>query len=274
MPFALFGAGAVAKSFLTRLPWLPTRLGPVGAPSFRLASRIVNAMRAGHAVRDLVKFQPCRVVLICVPDEVLPETVSTLANAGLKWPGKIVFLCNSREDSRVLNPLRELGAAAASVAPVEGPLPRYIVEGDRPAVREAKHLVRDLRGHAVELDREKLALYMAGISFGSSLFIPLAASSVACVAGASGSTLDAMEIANALYQRWLRAYMHAGKKSWTGPLALGDEAAILRELEALHRADPRMERLYRGLAVFALEWSDRHPELLRRLREGAPQVRA
>ncbi|HUJ74308.1 MAG TPA: DUF2520 domain-containing protein [bacterium] len=206
-------------------------------------------------------------MLVCVPNPALPDAVTALAQAPLKWAGKIVVLCDSTEDSSALRPIRELGAAVASLTPVAGPLPRFIVEGDRPAVREAKNFVRDLRGYAVELNSEKLALYMAGVSFGSCLFIPLAAACVECMAGASGSTLDAMKIADSLYQRWLRAYVHAGKKCWSGPLAWGDETAVFRELEALRKADPRLERLYREIAAFALEWSKRHPALLRRLRD-------
>ena len=269
MALALFGAGPVAKSFLVRLPWLTTRLGPVGAPSFRLASRIVNSMKAGHAVKNLDAFQPCRVVLICVPRDALAEAVAILAEAPLKWPGKIALLCDSVEDSGALKRIHDLGAAVASLTPVDGTAPRFLVEGDRTAVREAKNLVRDLRGQAIELDSQKMALYLAGMSLGSGLFIPLAAACVECIAGASGSTLDAMKIVDALYQRWLRAFVHAGKKSWSGPLAWGDEATVMRELEALHKADPRLERLYREMAVFALEWFNRHPELLGRLRAGA-----
>ncbi len=272
MRLALFGAGAVAKSFLARIPWLATRLGPVGAPSFRLASRIVNSMKAGSAVKDLEAFQACKVVLICVPDATLAETVSLLADAPCGWPGKIVLLCDSGEHSSALAPLAERGAAVASLTPLDGQAPRFIVEGDRLAVREAKHLVRDMHGRAIEVDSEKMALYMAGMSFGSSLFLPLAATCVECIAGASGSTLVGMRIADALYQRWLRAYLHAGKKSWSGPLAAGDETAVFRQLEALHRADPAVERLYREMAIFALEWSKRHPELLRRLEQAAEKV--
>src|SRR5579885_2623506 len=240
MPLALFGAGAVAKSFLSRVPWLPARLGPVGAPSFRLASRIVNSMRAGHAVTEL-------------------------AEAPVRWTGKSVLLCDSGEDSHALEPIRRHGAAVASLNPLEGLRSQFIVEGDRTAVREAKHLVRDLSGQAIELSSDKMALYLAGHSFGSELFIPLVAACVDSIAAACGSTPRAVRIAEGLYQRWLRAYLHAGRKSWTGPLAWGDEDSVLREVEALRKADPERERLYRELAVFALSWSGRHPELLRKL---------
>src|SRR5262245_528524 len=113
-----------------------------------------------------------------------------------------------------------------------------------------------------------MALYMAGLSFGSTLFIPLVASCVECVTGASGSSLDAIKIANALYQRWLRAFVHGGRKGGSGPLAWGDQSAIRRERDALRKTDPRLERFYRELAIYALEWSKRHPEMLDWLRTG------
>ena len=51
MTFAVAGGGRVSGSFVTRLPGLESALGPVAAQSYRLASRIVNSIGAGHAVR-------------------------------------------------------------------------------------------------------------------------------------------------------------------------------------------------------------------------------
>ena len=51
----------------------------------------------------------------------------------------------------------------------------------------------------------------------------------------------------------------AGKKSWSGPLASGDRAAVRRELEALEEANPLLAQFYRDVAAFALAWFKRHP---------------
>ncbi|HWB96532.1 MAG TPA: DUF2520 domain-containing protein [Bryobacteraceae bacterium] len=267
MALGLFGAGAVAKSFLSRVPGLPRQLGPVGAPSFRLASRIVNSMGAGYAVKSVEEFDRCRALLIAVPDKILPAVLSRLQEARINWGGRSILLCDSGEDSRVLAPFRKAGAAGASIHPLDGQASRFVVEGDAPAVREAKHLVRELKGQALELNSEKMPLYLAGQSLGSGLFLPLAAACMECIAAATDSVPTAMRITEALYQQSLRAFMHAGKKGWSGSLASGDQPAVLRELDALGEADPALARLYRELAVFALVWSHRHPALLQKLRD-------
>jgi len=37
---------------------------------------------------------------------------------------------------------------------------------------------------------------------------------------------SAMKVVEGLFQNSLRGYLYAGKRSWTGPLASGDRAAV------------------------------------------------
>jgi predicted short-subunit dehydrogenase-like oxidoreductase (DUF2520 family) len=266
MQIGLFGAGAVSKSWLARHPRLPQRLGPVAAPSYRLASRIANTIGAGHAVKDCNAFAPCRLVFICVPGSSVASAVETVAAAPLAWPGKIVLLCDGEMDSRSLAALRGQGAAAGSVRPIEGSSGNFGLEGDPAAVREARRLVHELKGRAVEFRPGCMDLYTAGVTFASSLFTPLMAACTDCLAASLRDARSAPHIAEALFQNSLRAYGHAGRKSWNGPLASGDAAAVGRELAALSARDPALARYYRAAAAFALQLLDRHPELLPTLR--------
>src|SRR5581483_3913935 len=131
MRLALYGAGAVSKSFIAGLPRLPRQLGPVAASSYRLASRIVNSVRAGFAVKSLEGFEDEQLILICVPDPALAGVVRHLAAARLDWFGREVLLCDSHYDSRALDPLREPGAETGSLKPIHSAPGRFIVEGDR-----------------------------------------------------------------------------------------------------------------------------------------------
>ena len=115
MTFAVAGGGRVSGSFVARLPDLASSLGPVAAQSYRLASRIVNSIGAGHAVPAYRDLNGSTLILICVPVQGVAPIVSALAEA-LDCQGKITLLCEAGADSRSLAPLRKQGAAVGSLS--------------------------------------------------------------------------------------------------------------------------------------------------------------
>lgn len=267
--FGLYGGGAVSMSFIARLPHLATRLGPVAASSYRVASRIVNSLRAGYPVKHCRDLKSCRALLVFVPPAALPQAVAQLAAAEIGWSGKVVLLCEGAPGSRALDPLDQRGAATGSLSRVEGSPGRYVAEGDPAALREARRIAGDLGGRLIETHRHGGALYSAGLAFATSLFTPLIAVSVDTLRKAGCDGPAATQVAANLFERTLRGWIHSGRKSWTGPLADGNQAELRRHIEALAAHDPRAARYYRDAAAFALAWFRRHPELLRRLENQA-----
>ncbi len=269
MRYALVGAGSVGKSFLADLPHLSRELGPVAGGSFRLASRIANTLGAGFAVRNMDALDSSRVILICAGGGAISGLVGDLSRAVISWPRKTLLLCDSNLFSDSLPEFHLRGAFTGSINALGGSRERFVVEGDRPAVLGAKHLARELKVPSLELNREKVATYGAALMFSSSLFTPLLDSCIKCLreAGVGGAT--AGSVTELLFQRTLRAYLHAGKKSWPGALAGGDQEAIRKQLGALQASEPIMAEYYRMSAVFALELFGAHPELARSLRASA-----
>ena len=84
--------------------------------------------------------------------------------------------------------------------------------------------------------------------------------------GVSGAA--AGRIAERLFQGSLRSYLHAGRKSWSGSLAVGDTNGVEAEIDELREFDPMLAEYYRVSAIFALEFFKRHPDLARRLGAG------
>src|SRR5260370_35630402 len=113
-PVALIGAGKLAGSPVARFQWLSKQLGPVKSSSFRLASRIANSLRAGHPGKDYAEFDACRLILVSVPDEMLPRVVGELASAGISWRGKAVVVCTAWLNSRSFEALSRARAAVGS----------------------------------------------------------------------------------------------------------------------------------------------------------------
>ncbi len=254
---ALVGAGQLSRSCVTRLSGLPEQLGPVMAPSYRLASRLVNRIRAGFAVQRYEDFENCRTVLISVPDALVPKTVSEMAAAEMEWKDRVVLLLDSNLDSSELEPLANAGAAAGSLTPVRGFDHRYIVEGHRDAVKEARRLIHDQRSRVFEVQSERKALYLAALSFSTRLFVPLADAAVQCLRASGLNSAVASAIAERLFHKTLRSYLHAGRKSWSGPVAVSDQREMCRQIEALEALDPVLAQFFRASAALTLERFER-----------------
>jgi predicted short-subunit dehydrogenase-like oxidoreductase (DUF2520 family) len=253
MTFAVAGGGRVSASFVARLPGLESALGAVAAQSYRLASRIVNSIGAGKAVRTYRDLNDSALILICAPVRGVAPIVSALAEA-LECQGKTILLCEGGADSRHLAPLREQGAAVGSLQSIPGSDgKRFVAEGDPTAMREAKRLIRQLGSRLEEISTAKIAEYAAALSFGTSLFTPLLEASLQCLLDAGMTKASAMKVAEGLFQNSLRGYLYAGKRSWSGPLAAGDRAAVRQEMEALGASRPLLARLYRESATLAVE---------------------
>jgi predicted short-subunit dehydrogenase-like oxidoreductase (DUF2520 family) len=264
MTVGLIAAGATAKACVTSMR-LAERLGPVAASSYRVASRIANTLRAGYAVKSYAEVKGANPVVVCVPDSALPRTIQSVSTAGIQWKGVVALLYSTRRDSREIRPLREAGAFTGSMRPLEGVPDRFLVEGDKQSVAVARRIVQQARGKIVELNGNTAGAYLAAVSFSSSLFIPMLEASIECLRMAGVGSMEASRLAETLFERSLRAHRHGGRKSWSGPLAAGDEEEIRRELEALESHNPLLANYYREVCRFALELFGRHPKLLRSL---------
>ena len=129
----LIGTGSLTDSPLTRFWWLSERLGPVKSASYRVASRIANMLQAGHPVKDYAEFESCVLILVCVPEETVPQVVSELVSAGISWRGKAVVLCSTWLDSGDLRELSARGASVGSISPIPGFDDRALSGGGRPS---------------------------------------------------------------------------------------------------------------------------------------------
>lgn len=225
---ALIGAGKLTDSPLARFYWLSDRLGPVKSSSFRLASRIANQLRAGHPVKDYAEFQTSELILICVPDPMLPEVLSELASAAIDLSGKAVVLSSLWHDSSELHELSARGAAVGSICPIPGfDGLRYLVEGDRQAVLRSRRLVEHRDRRVVTIQRSLKPLYLAALTCtGSVLFSVLMAADqalrLAGVASADSSTILEKQVS-----RTLRSFVRGGRNALPAPQELSGQVRAL-----------------------------------------------
>jgi predicted short-subunit dehydrogenase-like oxidoreductase (DUF2520 family) len=253
-PFALVGAGQVRNSCLNRLPAVTQHLGPVKAQTFRLASRIANTLRAGYPVRRYEDLDDCRLIIVCVPASLIKQVLSDMAAADCSWSGKAVLIYNSFLADGELEVLSARGAALGSLVAIESAdNDRFLVEGDRLAVRAAKRLLDTGGARALEIRRSSQVLYAASSTFGSCLFVPLVDASVACLRQAGLTRGQAGLIVEKTIQKSLRSYLKGGRRAWKGPLALRNRDAVLRQLEVLREIDPLLATYFAECARQSLK---------------------
>ena len=234
-PVALIGAGKFSDSPVRRLLRRSAQLGPVLWPSFRIASRMANSLRAGYAVREYTEIESCRLILLSLPDKLIASVVSELASAPLCWYGKTVLLCSSWLDSSELEPLAALGASIGSLSLIPGfEDPCYLLEGDRLAIREMRRLRRENRVRLVTVERERKQLVLASQSCTGRLACALLLAASESLRHAGLSSAESSSIMEKQLQRTLRIYLRARRK------AIPETRHLSRQLRALELSDPRL----------------------------------
>ena len=232
---ALIGAGKLSDSPVSEFWRLSDRLGPVKAPSFRLASRIANSLRAGHPVRDYAEFDSCRLILVSVPDAILPSVVGEIASANICWRNKSIVLCSALLDSGELSDLASRGASIGSISAIPGfEDPHYLLEGDPLAILESKQLVRDASRHTVAIQRSLKPFYLAALtSTGSLLFALLMAASQALRQAGISTSMSAAILEKQLHKT-LRSHVKSGRKAYSAP------PQLQKQLRSLAIGDPEL----------------------------------
>jgi len=240
----LIGAGGVNQSFLSRMPVLLGRMGPIKAASFRVARRIANTLRAGTAAASYAALEPCRLIWIAVPDSGLDRVSKELA-AATPLTGKIALLCGSTRDSFWPSPLLGGGARVVTLNCVEESGERlFVAEGDPEAMKELRRVIAAEGRKLIELRAASKALYFSGVHLATHLLLPWIAASVESLRDAGLTRTEATHVANALGGRALRAYAKAGPKAWSPAAAERLRLSISRDLETIRSVDARLAGLY------------------------------
>ncbi len=210
MQFALIAAGRVNASFVARLPRLAVRLGPVAAQSYRLASRIVNTLGAGHAVKDYAALTRTRVILICVAPAGLAGVAARLGKCEIR--GRVVLLCDCERDSSAIGELAAQGAAIGSLSSVPGAGGWMALEGQKAALREANELARELHANVVEVTYGRMDRFAAGVELTATQIRPLLDRSAELFRSAGLAPRTTTRLLEAVFESSLRAYVRAGRR--------------------------------------------------------------
>lgn len=259
---AVVGAGNLGSALAVSLRAAGYRVSEIVSRESESSRRRASALARRVGARVVGARSPdisADVTWLCVPDGEIAACASTLSS--LDWKGKIALHSSGALDSDQLAPLRKRGARVASVHPmmtfVAGVTPSlkgvgFAIEGDREAVRVARHIAGALGGENFLIAKKDKALYHAWGTLASPLVTALLVINER-VAQAAG-------VPRARARRWMvpivaqtvENYARRGAaRGFSGPIVRGDAATIRRHLQVL-RAIPAAREAYLALARSAL----------------------
>jgi predicted short-subunit dehydrogenase-like oxidoreductase (DUF2520 family) len=263
----------------------PLRVGVIGAG--RVGAVLAHALRsAGHEIvaaagesdasraraaallpgvplhKPSTVAREADLLLLTVPDDMLPNVVAMLAASGAIHEGQIVVHTSGRHGLAVLEPAREVGARAIALHPamtftgttVDVARLHDCVFGltADPAERElAEQLVSDLGGRPMWVPEDKRTLYHAGLAHGANHLVTLVSEALEILAAAGAD--DPAGTLRPLLTAALDNALNQGDAALTGPIVRGDVNTVQAHLANLATDAPQTLPSYLALARATLD---------------------
>ncbi|HUY44615.1 MAG TPA: DUF2520 domain-containing protein [Streptosporangiaceae bacterium] len=253
----VIGAGRVGTVLGTALARAGHEVVAVSAVSDRSLARAARLLPGAAVKHPPEVLAVADLVLVTVPDDVLPGLVSGLAATGAPMEGRLIAHASGRHGTAVLEPAARRGALPLALHPVmtftgrPDDLDRlagvcFGVTAPEPLRPAAEALVIEMGGEPVFIDEESRGLYHAGLASAANHLVALVAQS-ADLLRAAGVTEPARMLAP-LLSAALDNALRLGDAGLTGPIARGDADTVAEHIQALQDASPEALRAYVALA--------------------------
>ena len=256
---AIIGAGAVGTA-------LARRLAPVGYTVRAIISRheasaeqLAENVGGAQASTDLSELPAdVRLVLLCIPDDALPEVAAALRSVDHDWPSTYVAHTSGVHTAEVLEPLAEEGATALSFHPIQSfttdTSPAIFedtiigVEGKPEAVAFGAQLARDLGARHVTVPTSAKAQVHLAATVASNGLVALMAVVSEILETANINVEEHSTLIRPLVERtWQNLLDSSPEVVLTGPVARADQETIALHLETLDAHLPHLKPAYAAL---------------------------
>jgi predicted short-subunit dehydrogenase-like oxidoreductase (DUF2520 family) len=220
LELGLIVEGNSTSSAILRLSSVCSQLGPVKAGSLQVARRVSNFLRSGYGVNTYDELAGSRIILIRVPDASVPKVVAELCESELDLSQFGFVLCETWMQTEALQPLKQRGAAIASlVAASETRKKIFAVEGDTALVRQVRRIVESSEVETVEVRAGAKHLLYAATILLTSIPVPVfvCAQQALRESGISGNQLATL--LGELAASTLAGFLRGAKGRGLGPLA-------------------------------------------------------
>ncbi len=219
--------------------------------------RIARLLPGVARLKPTAVARDCDLLLLTVPDDMLGNVVTTLADAGALREGQYVVHTSGRHGLAVLGPAAAVGARVAAMHPAmtftgtevdldrlsgcvfgltAGPEERALVEA----------LVADLGGRPMWVPEEMRTLYHAGLAHGANHLVTLVTQAMEMLAAAGAD--DPAGTLRPLLTAALDNALEAGDAALTGPIVRGDVNTVRAHLADIAANAPHTLPSYLTLA--------------------------
>ncbi|MFZ3595359.1 Rossmann-like and DUF2520 domain-containing protein [Streptomyces sp. BH104] len=248
------------------------RVGPALAASLQLAGHRPVAVsgvsdasvrRAATLLPDVPLVPPAEVlaqsdlVLLTVPDDVLPGLVEGVAETGAVRPGQLLVHTSGRYGTKVLEPALRAGALPLALHPAMTftgtPVDVQRLAGCSFGVTApeelrmaAEALVIEMGGEPEWIAEENRALYHAALALGANHLVTLVAESMELLRESGVGAPDRM--LGPLLGAALDNALRSGDAALTGPVARGDAGTVAAHITELRKHAPGTVAGYLAMA--------------------------
>jgi predicted short-subunit dehydrogenase-like oxidoreductase (DUF2520 family) len=251
------GAGRVGTALAVALGRAGHEVSAVSAVSDASVRRIEQRL-PGVAIRQPPEVvASADLVLMTVPDDVLPGLVAGLAATGAAVEGRLIAHASGRHGLGVLDPLVRAGALPLALHPVMTFTGRpddidrlagisFGVTAPDPLRPVAEALVVEMGGEPVFIAEEQRDLYHAALASGANYLVTLVVQASELLRDA-GVTHPARML-GPLLSAALDNALRLGDAALTGPVARGDVDTVASHVSALRADAPEALPAYLALA--------------------------
>lgn len=196
-------------------------------------------------------------VLLAVPDDVLPDLVTGMVDTGALHAGQFVAHPSGRHGIAVLEPAAQVGALCLALHPAMtftgtsvdldrlADCPFAVTSAD-PVRPVAEALVVEMGGEPVWVPEEARVVYHAALSYGANYLMTVVTQSVDLLRLAGID--EPQRLLAPLLSASLDNALRHGDAALTGPVSRGDAATVAAHLDALADQAPVVTAAYRALA--------------------------
>jgi predicted short-subunit dehydrogenase-like oxidoreductase (DUF2520 family) len=201
-------------------------------------------------------------LLLAVPDDMLRNVVTMLADSGAIHAGQLVLHTSGRHGLAVLAPARAVGARVAAVHPamtftgtaldldrLPGTVFGLTTDAEERPVVES--LVADLGGTPMWVPEEMRTLYHAGLAHGANHLVTLVTEAMEILSAAGAA--DPAGTLRPLLTAALDNALEQGDAALTGPIVRGDLGTVRAHLEDITANAPQTLSSYVALARATLD---------------------
>ncbi|WP_083999417.1 Rossmann-like and DUF2520 domain-containing protein [Actinomadura kijaniata] len=251
------GAGRVGTALGEALSRAGHRVVAVSAVSERSRARAEERLPGAAVVTPQEVVAAADLVLLTVPDDVLPELASGLVATGVPVTGRLVLHTSGRYGTGVLDPMTRAGALPLAVHPVMTFTGRpddvsrlhgisYGVTSPEPLRPVAEALVMEMGGEPSWIAEDRRTLYHAALAGGANHLVTLVVEAMDLLRAAG--VAEPGRMLGPLLGAALDNALRLGLDGLTGPVARGDAGTVAGHVSELARVSPEGRRAYVAMA--------------------------